>query len=52
MPYYAFPHGEVFTRRPDNLARVMLYADKDQMSLNALLKPGSVFKHAIIIPSS
>ena len=30
----------------------MLYADKDQMSLNALLKPGSVFKHAIIIPSS
>ena len=30
----------------------MLNVDKNQMSLNALLKPGSVFKHAIIIPSS
>lgn len=52
MPYHAFPYGEVFTSRPDDLARVMLYADKDQMSLNALLKSGSVFIQSIIIPSS
>ena len=40
-------HKQAWWSRKSNV-----YADKDQMSLDALPKPGSVFKQSIIIPLS
>ena len=42
MPYLAFLHSEIFTCRPDSLARGMFYGYQDQMSFEVPLKPDAV----------